>query len=78
VRVAGRALDNRGIRVNDSVAAQHVEEVVHLVWRDVAVELRAGEDARDLRDELWADDQLEALARPGAQHLARRRVAWGR
>jgi len=30
----------------------------------------------DLRDELWADDELEALARPRAQHLARRRVAW--
>jgi hypothetical protein len=62
--------------MNDSVAAQHVEEVGHLLRRDVAVELRAGEDARDLRDELWADDQLEALARPRAQNVARWRVAW--
>jgi hypothetical protein len=61
--------------VNDGVAAQHFDEVGHLVWRDVALELRAGEDAGDLRDELRADDQLEALARPRAQHLAGRRVA---
>jgi len=61
--------------VNDSVAAQHVDEVGHLLPRDVAVEHRAGEDARDLRDEVWADDQLDALARARAQHLARRPVA---
>ena len=66
MRVAGGALDNRGIRVNDSVAAEHVEEVGDLLRRDVAVELRAGQDARDLRDELWAYNELEALARPRA------------
>jgi hypothetical protein len=52
--------------VNDRVAAQHVEEVGHLLRRDVAVEPGAGEDAGELRDELWADDQIEALARPRA------------
>jgi hypothetical protein len=62
--------------VNDRVATQHVEEVGHLLRRDVAVEPPAGEDAGELRDELWADDQLEALARPRAQKLARWRVAW--
>jgi hypothetical protein len=52
--------------VNDLVAAKHVEEVGHLLRRDIALEPRAGEDARDLRDEPRADDPLEALARPHA------------
>jgi hypothetical protein len=74
-RTPGRPLDIRRIRGNDGLRAQHVEEIGHCIRRDVALELRAGKHASDLREELRADDQLAALACPRAENVARRRVA---
>ena len=63
MRVAGRALDNRWIRVNDSVAVQNVDDVGYLLRVDVAVELRAGEDAR-------VDDRARHAAASRSRRIA--------
>jgi hypothetical protein len=69
-RVAGRALDQGWTTASRQ---SRVEEVGDLVSSGVGLELRAGENRRDLRDQLRADNELEALARPRAEHMARRR-----